>query len=269
MYRGENACPGVFEATNSAVVTLYEELYQTKLENELLRESLAAIKEKLAREASERDELKAELRALKHFIDTQLTIDVRYHKQLPLTGILDHLGEIKGYITGSFDITASDGSTDCFKICNSDVSSWESSDTEGSWICIDFKGRKVGLTSYTIVSKSHSYKRDSANNENNPVLHPQMEHWEIQGSNDGSNWTQLDSRDISISSMVGDEIETVGTYTIMSPDLFVSCLQMRHYECERENDKYRFIRIKQTGKNSQGTHKLCLTEVELFGALGL
>jgi len=70
--------------------------------------------------------------------------------------------------------------------------------------------------------------------------------WVLEGSNDGSSWTGLngqDTRDL-------DANYATKTFTCLG----------RQFP--------RFVRLRQTGKTNGGHDNLCLSELELFGALG-
>jgi hypothetical protein len=110
---------------------------------------------------------------------------------------------------------------------------WESTDAPNSWICFDFREQGAALSHYTLKS------------------HGSTGHWflmwAIEGSNDGSNWTVLDERN-----------------TQHLNDMNI----VKTYECSKNcSEFFRFIRMRQTGRNSSNTDFLILTNIEFFGRM--
>jgi hypothetical protein len=103
-----------------------------------------------------------------------------------------------------------------------------SRDAPGQWICWDFGERRIRPTHYTMKAES-------------------PKSWIVEGSVDGSTWTEIDRR------MDTDDFENGAntvSFTISQPA-----------DC-------RFIRLSQTDKNHNGTHCLgWLNLVEFFGTL--
>jgi hypothetical protein len=134
------------------------------------------------------------------------------------------------------NITSSgDGSNKCWQVANYGWNdSWYSSDAPNSWICFDFKENYVSLQHYTL--KSHEGYLDF------------FIEWVIEGSNDGNTWKVLDNRNTR---------DLCGTSRVKT------------YECStsKSNEFFRFIRMRQTGKNSNNEDHLFLTNIELFGLL--
>jgi hypothetical protein len=104
----------------------------------------------------------------------------------------------------------------------------------------DFKEKKVSLSSYSLKSDGYG------------GLH--LLQWKLEGSNDGSSWTCLDSRNTR--DLNGDYI-------------------VKNYSTNN-HDSYRYIRITQTGKNSSypglgrpPTDYFRLSQIEFFGTLRL
>lgn len=112
-----------------------------------------------------------------------------------------------------------------------------SENIENSWLKYDFKNKKVCPTYYIIRSINAC--------EGNG----QLMNWVIEGSNsDSSNdWTILDSRN-NITSL--DDRNAVQSFSIQNPSIF-----------------YRYLRIRQTGKNSGGNNYLKISALEYFGSI--
>jgi hypothetical protein len=104
----------------------------------------------------------------------------------------------------------------------------------------DFKEKKVSLSSYSLKSDgSGGYH---------------LLQWKLEGSNNGSSWTCLDSRN---------------TQDLNGPSI------VKNYSTNN-HDSYRYIRITQTGKNSGWPERgvspgdyFRLSEIEFFGTLRL
>jgi hypothetical protein len=73
--------------------------------------------------------------------------------------------------------------------------------------------------------------------------------WSIEGSNDGASWRALDERETQ---------ELNGGNAVKS----FPCARREHL-----NSFFRFIRLIQTGPNSDNQHYLKFALLELFGAL--
>ena len=111
-------------------------------------------------------------------------------------------------------------------------------DVENSWLKYDFKDLKVRPTQYSIRSKPHS----------TGDFHPM--HWVIEGSNsdNDNDWTAIDSRS-DVKSLNAQSV--ICTFDIQRP----------------VNDFYRYLRLRQTGKNACGSNKLGLSSLEYFGSV--
>ena len=75
-----------------------------------------------------------------------------------------------------------------------------------------------------------------------------LQSWDFEGSNDGSNYTVLRSH------RNDDSLANQG-------------FSVAAWEVEGANQAYRYFRIRQTGKNSSGTHLLLCAGIELYGML--
>jgi chaperonin cofactor prefoldin len=106
--------------------------------------------------------------------------------------------------------------------------SFASKEAPGQWICWDFREMRVRPTHYAIWTQF-------------------LDSWVVEGSLDGTSWTEIDRR-------TGSR-DFEGGY--QSANSFVVS----------KSDEFRFIRLTQTGSNSSGRHRLLLVSVEFFGTL--
>jgi hypothetical protein len=153
-------------------------------------------------------------------------------------GILNHFTEECGgniHEKGIVNITSSsDARSKCWEVANYGWNDyWASKDVPNSWICFDFKEKSVSLQHYTLKSNNYRYF---------------CIEWVIEGSNDGNTWKVLDNRN--------------------ARDLCGNSL-VKTYECStsKSNEFFRFIRMRQTGKDSDNNDNLALAKIEFFGVL--
>ena len=111
-----------------------------------------------------------------------------------------------------------------------------SSDEENSWICYDFKDRRVIPTSYTVRSYGAAPDWD----------HPKS--WVIEASNDGSSWEQIDRR--------------VNKGVLNTPHVTVN-----FKISSVPGEMLRFLRFRLTGVTHRGCHFLTFCALEFFGSL--
>jgi hypothetical protein len=114
-------------------------------------------------------------------------------------------------------------------------SKFYSQNEPGQWVCYDFKDRRVEVCHYAIRSQFDTGKG---------YYHPKS--WVIEGSIDGSSWTELDSRSNN-SELNGQNL--IGTWP--------TTVQLQS----------RYIRFRMTGQNHYGSHYLVFSGLELFGTL--
>jgi hypothetical protein len=135
---------------------------------------------------------------------------------------------------GIVNITSSgDQYNKCWQLANHGWNEWWcSTNVADSWVCFDFRNAAISVKSYTL--KSHGAGSDY------PV------HWVIEGSNDQKNWVKIDARDTQ---------ELVGKSLV------------KHFNCSSDHSSefFRFIRLRQTGKNSSNHDFLMLCNIEFFG----
>jgi hypothetical protein len=165
-------------------------------------------------------------------------LEVRFDEGSPLNGIISFLTRKRG---GNIDrkgivhiSSLHDGHNKCWQVADHGWSDhWNSKNERNSWISFDFKDRRVSLSHYTL--KSHNGK-----------LHFPRQ-WVIEGSDDSTSWTELDSRSTS--------------------DLVIRSKVMT-YECSKASPHaFQYLRIRQTGPTSSNDHYLVLTNIEFFGLL--
>lgn len=110
---------------------------------------------------------------------------------------------------------------------------------KNSWLMYDFKNRKVRPTHYSIRSWAWS-----------PNCH-HLKDWVIEGSNTGGNdWKVLDSQ---------NNVTCLNSISVFSTFKIKENLSSDEY--------YRFLRLRQTGKNFAGNDQLCLNSLEYFGSI--
>jgi hypothetical protein len=103
------------------------------------------------------------------------------------------------------------------------------------WLCYDFLDRQVEVRNYSIRSQ-FDYGSGGA--------HPKS--WVIEGSVDGENWTELDSR-INNSELDAQNVTKTWRTT--------------------ERMQSRYVRLRQTALNHCGSNYLIVSALELFGSL--
>jgi hypothetical protein len=160
-----------------------------------------------------------------------------YNGKNPFDGILaDMRKKCEGNVhdKGAVVISASSDTTSNSKyLADRDWNgSWRSANSAGSWIRFDFKRRTISVEHYTLKSGDNYY----------PIA------WEVEGSDDGSNWLSLDTKNVN--DLVGSGV--IRTYA--SSNL-----------TNRKN-YFRFIQIRQTGANGSGDNLFALSGVEFFGS---
>lgn len=113
--------------------------------------------------------------------------------------------------------------------------SYWSSNKADSCLTYDFKERKINPSSYSI--RSNFYGDKGWNH---------LKNWQIEGSNDNSQWDVLDSRENEMS-LDGRGLENT-------------------FDIHSDNDEfYRYLRIKITGLDSNNEFILALSALEYFG----
>jgi hypothetical protein len=158
----------------------------------------------------------------------------------PWSGLISYLrGLCFGNVheKGVINITCSSTEYNhCWDVVNYDWKNyWHTTNSPNNWIQFDFKDWIVSLTHYSLKSDGCSSHHLLA--------------WELCGSMDGNTWVVLDRQETN---------ELNGNYLtkIFSCSAEASC-----------PDFYRYIRLRETGKNSAGSNYLMLANVEFFGSM--
>ena len=168
-----------------------------------------------------------------------------YDESKKLDGVIAYLTSEWGgnvHDKGIVNVTASSVHSDHSQPKNAvdlttDSCFWSES-KPNSWICYDFKERRVIPTSYSVMSMGGGPGWNHAKS------------WVIEVSNDGTenSWTIIDRRDNN--NDLNDSFATVNFKISRVP-----------------SDGFRFFRLRQTGKNHLGNEVLSISSLEIFGTL--
>ena len=105
---------------------------------------------------------------------------------------------------------------------------------KNSWLEYDFVKRKVNPTGYSIRTRG-GYDE----------YHPR--NWVIEGSNNKSNWTILD--------------------TCTNKNCLTGLGVTHYFAIKKQKESYKFLRIRNIGINSKGSYGILLSALEFFGSL--
>lgn len=112
--------------------------------------------------------------------------------------------------------------------------SFRSKDTPQSWICLDFKDRRVTPFGYTIRGDTQGSSH--------------LKSWVLEASNDKQWWTVIDRQNNN------KDLDHRG--------------RVHHFQVRLSgNNGFRYVRLRETGKNHSGTDVLALSALEIFGFL--
>ena len=169
-----------------------------------------------------------------------------YDSAKPLNGIIAHLTRECGgnvHRKGVVEVTASSdfvGQVPENVVDLEEPSCYGSDNAKDTWLCYDFKDKRVSLTSYTLRSRFNGSK-DAHN----------LKSWVIEASNDGTMWEIIDQRDDN--NDLNDRNVT-HNFEIQSP---------------QTAQAFRYVRLRQTGPNHYpGTfYFVNISSFELFGTL--
>ena len=248
-------------------ISLYEKIYIKNLKKEKMREFLDCIK------ASKMTSILWE--NLKDFICPKMNeipqnmvnspresdqkiippkvVNVPYESD-KFKGIITKLGNgtaKNAFIKGVINITSNTNASDSYipsKALEYDNNNYYLSYDTGSysteghteWLCVDFKERKVKPSHYSIKS----YGGNSYN----------LQNWVLEGSNNNESWTVLDTRN-NDKSLDGSSNPSI-TFEIQNSNQI--------------NEFYRYLRIRQTGPNSNtnnNDYRLIIKSLEYFGSI--
>ena len=158
----------------------------------------------------------------------------------PFCGIFAALREkVSGnpHTQGAIQITASDDSCPCYVVVDYGRSGyWCSMNEENSYIQFDFKSNRICVNEYSL-------KSDGVEVDGLGEWH--LISWVIEVSDDAVNWEIIDTR---------------------HTDDLNGNLIVKTYKCQKPSQRFcRYVRLRQTGKNSGGADCLLLSEIEFFG----
>jgi hypothetical protein len=153
--------------------------------------------------------------------------------------LIHHLTTVCGgnvHARGVVEITCSSTACNkCWQVADHSWNSyWYTDNIVNSWIQFDFKNRSVSPSHYTLKSDGNGY-------------HHLLE-WTVAGSGDGASWDPIDYR--KTQELNGNYITKTFALSVSSGTRF-----------------YRYIRLTQTGKDSNGKDYLLLAAVEFFGRM--
>jgi hypothetical protein len=170
------------------------------------------------------------------------SLELDFKSGFPLEGIISNLSSRFGGNVSDLGIVSVTSKSTCSSnflpknAVDLTVDSKFGSQSEpNQWLCYDFKDRRVEVRHYSIRSQFDAGAGAS---------HPKS--WVIEGSDDCENWTELDSQTNNSDLNDQNKICTWPTKIRM---------------------KSRYIRLRQTGLNHNGTDFLWISSFELFGSL--
>ena len=167
----------------------------------------------------------------------------RYNETMPLTGVISYLtSECGGNVheKGVMEVTVSGFGH--MRHCPKNVVDQQSdtyllsTNAPNSWLCYDFKEKRVSPTSYSIMSYPFpSGKR-----------HPRS--WVLEVSNDKTNWQVADIR---TNNNDLNDMQVTHNFSVT----------------KKLSGSFRFMRLRLTGDNHKGNGILAITSLEVFGKL--
>jgi len=166
-------------------------------------------------------------------------LDFVFKSQEPLTGVFRYMYDAEKenpHTRGIIEVTSSTTEyNEPHQVLNNQWKDfWYSKDEPNQWLCIDFKEKKLNINYYSI--KTHGSGPGFSH----------IKSWIIEGSVSGHEWVIIDSKQNNFDL---NRRNAIVSYSIIN------------------EGQFRYIRIKQTGKNHSGSNYLCLAGLELFGKL--
>ena len=170
--------------------------------------------------------------------------NTKFEKGGEFKGIIQYLKKLNQYnLKDVIEITASSVRDDSeiysfqHAIEYDDLESYfESEDSDDSWICFDFKDKKIKLENYTL----RSFNKGKSSGH--------LKSWVIEASNDENkkDWKIVDKHE--------------------NCDLLQGQNFVHTFSVQNENkESFRYIRIRQTGFESSYCHYLTIAAIEFFG----
>ena len=164
-----------------------------------------------------------------------------YESDQKFEGILNYLRQISnGKIYNEVGITASTYQNtrepQNVIIFEDQNKEFYTENSTNSWICFDFKERRVIPTHYTL--KGHSYGENGD--------HPKT--WVIEGSKDNSKWEVIDEQK---------------NCNFLNGSFYVHTFAIS----QQNSDEFHYIRMRLTGLNCGNDNKLKLNAFEIYGQL--
>lgn len=108
--------------------------------------------------------------------------------------------------------------------------------TTGNWLCLEFKNYLVIPSAYTLRTGSFG------------TTGGHLKSWVLEGSIDNSNWTEIDQQN---------------NCSYLKGSLLFHTFQIDN----KNNDKFKYLRVRSTGKNWSGNVSLLFEAIEIFGKL--
>lgn len=242
---------------NGEKIAFYEQIDLNELSEEKLNEFISNIKademtNSLWKNISDFICTKNKLKTKdneKHLIKDVTKIDFDYNENNRFKGIISFIGNgnPKNLVDeGVIDITNSKLWGDNKRYLPKNVVNYEddnlwfdSANKPNSWLCINFKEKKIKPSYYSIKSNNGGGKNNA-----------HLKNWVIEGSKDNVNWVILDER---------KNEESLNDRTASNT------FKIQH---NFENDEfYQYIKIRQTGLNTSNGNQLYFGSIEFFGSL--
>ena len=216
------------KASNGEVMELSEKVSHLKDAERRLEDGISSAEKKAADvEKALRDEIQ------------RLDVAMKAGPIDPLNGIIAELTRQCGgnvHEKGLVEVTASSVSSNSYQAKNAvelgTDSFFQSNSEPTPWICYDFKRQRVTPTSYSIRTVACCCPRS----------------WALEVSNDGEKWEAVDTRN-------------------NNEDLNAEYVTHNFAISAPPRGSFRFIRLRQTGKNHNGNDYLAITSLEVFGTL--
>ena len=162
-----------------------------------------------------------------------------FEKNQPLNGIFNYLTKKYGdnpHLENIIEVTASSSEYNSpYEILNYNWEDyWYSKNISNSYILFDFQKLKIRPCNYTL--KTH----------NSGSGYSHIKNWILEGSNDLINWNILDQK--------------LNNFDLNKKNSIFT------FEC-KSLEYYKYIKLKQVGKNHHGGDYLCLSGIEFFGGI--